>query len=144
MHKHLVEEKRQKHTQPRMSMHQVLCLYPIQAWCLPTLHFADALVNHLYRKRTELTSWMVLTKASKKFIFNNNSTCDQGSNVVARAEVEPMTLRTKGIDSTNAPHTPHKRWGVCGVHANGQTINPTCIRCYPGVDVCVLQSEDSA
>jgi len=26
---------------------------------------------------------------------------------VARAEVEPMTLLTKGVDSTNAPHTPH-------------------------------------
>src|SRR6218665_1520379 len=24
-----------------------------------------------------------------------------------RAGVEPMTLPTKGVDSTNAPHTPH-------------------------------------
>ena len=32
----------------------------------------------------------------------------QGTYVVARAGVEPMTLRTKGIDSTNAPTTPHK------------------------------------
>src|SRR6218665_1968269 len=30
----------------------------------------------------------------------------QGPYVVARAGVKPMTLRTKGIDSTNAPHTP--------------------------------------
>ena len=27
--------------------------------------------------------------------------------VAARVGVEPMTLRTKGVDSTNAPHTPH-------------------------------------
>ena len=27
--------------------------------------------------------------------------------VAARAGVEPMTLGTKGFDSTNAPHTPH-------------------------------------
>src|SRR6218665_2416177 len=26
--------------------------------------------------------------------------------VAARARVEPMTLRTKDVDSTNAPHTP--------------------------------------
>ena len=31
----------------------------------------------------------------------------QGPFVAARAGVEPMTLRTKGVDSTNAPHTPH-------------------------------------
>jgi len=31
----------------------------------------------------------------------------QGPYVAARAEVEPMTLRTKGVDSTNAPPTPH-------------------------------------
>ena len=31
----------------------------------------------------------------------------QGPYVAARAGVEPMTLRTKGVDSTNAPHTPH-------------------------------------
>ena len=31
----------------------------------------------------------------------------QGPYVVARAGVEPMTLRTKGFDSTNAPHMPH-------------------------------------
>src|SRR6218665_672061 len=30
----------------------------------------------------------------------------QGPYVAARVGVEPMTLRTKGIDSTNAPHTP--------------------------------------
>jgi len=29
----------------------------------------------------------------------------QGPCVAARAGVEPMTLRTKGVDSTNAPHT---------------------------------------
>ena len=32
----------------------------------------------------------------------------QGPYVAARAGVEPMTLRTKGVISTNAPHTPHK------------------------------------
>ena len=32
----------------------------------------------------------------------------QGPYVAARAGVEPMTLRTKVVDSTNAPHTPHK------------------------------------
>src|SRR6218665_300725 len=32
----------------------------------------------------------------------------QGLYGAARAGVEPMTLRTKGVDSTNAPHTPHK------------------------------------
>ena len=31
----------------------------------------------------------------------------QGPYVAARAGVEPMTLRTKGVDCTNAPHTPH-------------------------------------
>src|SRR6218665_2996994 len=31
----------------------------------------------------------------------------QGSYVAARAGVEPMTLRTKDVDSTNAPPTPH-------------------------------------
>src|SRR6218665_890737 len=31
----------------------------------------------------------------------------QGPYVAARAGVEPMTLRTKGLDSTNAPPTPH-------------------------------------
>src|SRR6218665_2076998 len=31
----------------------------------------------------------------------------QGPCVAARAGVEPTTLRTKGVDSTNAPHTPH-------------------------------------
>ena len=31
-----------------------------------------------------------------------------GPYVAARAEVEPMTLRTKGVDSTNAPPTPNK------------------------------------
>ena len=30
----------------------------------------------------------------------------QGPYVAARAGVEPMTLRTKGVDSTNAPPTP--------------------------------------
>ena len=34
-------------------------------------------------------------------------TCPRSLYVVARAGVEPMTLRTKGVDSTNAPHTPH-------------------------------------
>ena len=33
-------------------------------------------------------------------------TC-QGPYVAAEAGVEPMTLRTKGVDSTNAPHIPH-------------------------------------
>ena len=28
----------------------------------------------------------------------------QGPHVAARVGVEPMTLRTKGVDSTNAPH----------------------------------------
>ena len=32
----------------------------------------------------------------------------QGSFAAVRAGVEPMTLRTKGVDSTNAPPTPHK------------------------------------
>ena|SRR6218665_1243793 len=31
----------------------------------------------------------------------------RGPYMVARAVVELMTLRTKGVDSTNAPHTPH-------------------------------------
>src|SRR6218665_101365 len=31
----------------------------------------------------------------------------QGPYVAATVGVEPMTLRTKGVDSTNAPHTPH-------------------------------------
>jgi len=31
----------------------------------------------------------------------------RGPYVAARAGVEFMTLRTKGVDSTNAPHTPH-------------------------------------
>ena len=31
----------------------------------------------------------------------------QSPYVAARAGVEPMTLRTKGIDSTNAPHMLH-------------------------------------
>src|SRR6218665_2128963 len=39
------------------------------------LHFADALVNHLYRNRAELTSWMVLTEPSKEFIFEVLVTC---------------------------------------------------------------------
>ena len=30
----------------------------------------------------------------------------QGPCVAARAGVEPMALRMKGVDSTNAPHTP--------------------------------------
>ena|SRR6218665_3831695 len=30
----------------------------------------------------------------------------QGPYVAARVGVEPMTFRTKGVDSTNAPHTP--------------------------------------
>ena len=34
----------------------------------------------------------------------------QGPYVAARAGVEPMTLRTKGVDSTNAPHTPPTRY----------------------------------
>src|SRR6218665_2114541 len=31
----------------------------------------------------------------------------QGPYMAARAGVKPMTLRTKHVDSTNAPHTPH-------------------------------------
>ena len=31
----------------------------------------------------------------------------QGPYMAARAEVEPMTLRTKGVDSTNVPYMPH-------------------------------------
>ena len=31
----------------------------------------------------------------------------QGPYVAARVGVKPMTLWTKGVDSTNAPHTPH-------------------------------------
>src|SRR6218665_2016385 len=31
----------------------------------------------------------------------------QGPYMAARTGVEPMTLRTKGVDSTNAPPTPH-------------------------------------
>ena len=31
----------------------------------------------------------------------------QGLYVAARAGVEPMTLRTKDVDSTNVPHTSH-------------------------------------
>ena len=31
----------------------------------------------------------------------------QGPYVVARAGVKPMTLQTKGVDSTKAPHVPH-------------------------------------
>ena len=31
----------------------------------------------------------------------------QGPYMAARAGVEPMILQTKGVDSTNAPHTPH-------------------------------------
>ena len=31
----------------------------------------------------------------------------QGPYMAARARVEPATLRTKGVDSTNATHTPH-------------------------------------
>ena len=31
----------------------------------------------------------------------------QGPYMAARVGVEPMTLRTKGVDSTNAPHMPH-------------------------------------
>ena len=30
----------------------------------------------------------------------------QNPYMAARAGVEPMTLRTKGVDSTNAPHAP--------------------------------------
>ena len=33
--------------------------------------------------------------------------------VAARARVEPMTLRRKGVDSTNAPHTPHILFSRC-------------------------------
>ena len=32
----------------------------------------------------------------------------QGPYMAARAGVEPLTLRMKGVDSTKAPHTPHK------------------------------------
>ena len=32
----------------------------------------------------------------------------QGPYMAARTGVEPMTLRAKGVDSTNAPHMPHK------------------------------------
>ena len=31
----------------------------------------------------------------------------QGAYVAARTGVEPMALRTKGVDSSNVPHTPH-------------------------------------
>ena len=31
----------------------------------------------------------------------------QGPYVAAKAGVKPMTLRTKGVDSTNEPPTPH-------------------------------------
>src|SRR6218665_447425 len=32
---------------------------------------------------------------------------DQGPYLASRAGVEPITLRMKGVDSTNAPHTSH-------------------------------------
>ena len=42
--------------------------------------------------------------------------------VVARAGVEAMTLRTKSIDSTNAPRTPHLTIGptLCAILAKNR------------------------
>ena len=41
--------------------------------------------------------------------------------VAARAGVEPMTLRTKGVDATNAPHAPQNYDYV------GSGASSTCI-----------------
>ena len=39
----------------------------------------------------------------------------QGPYVVARGGVEPITLRTKGVDSTKAPHTPQQVLSIFGL-----------------------------
>src|SRR6218665_1818149 len=57
------------------------------------LHFADALVNHLYRNRAELTSWMVLTEPSKEFIFEVLVTCF----IIGRASI--FEIGGKGISN---------------------------------------------
>ena len=37
----------------------------------------------------------------------------QGPYVAARVGVEPMTLRTKGVDSINVPHMPYYQCALC-------------------------------
>ena len=44
----------------------------------------------------------------KNVHFGISGTPAQGPYVAARAGVEPMTLLTKGVDSTDAPHMPHE------------------------------------
>jgi len=38
----------------------------------------------------------------------NEELAQGGPYVAARAGVEPMTLRTKGVETNNAPPTPHR------------------------------------
>ena len=42
---------------------------------------------------------------SRRSATGDNKELAQGPYVAAREGFEPMTLRTKGVDSTNAPHT---------------------------------------
>ena len=55
----------------------------------------------------------------------------QGPYMAARAGVKPMTLRTKGVDSTNAPHTPHD---LCPllifVHFSAMRLNTIRLKQY--------------
>ena len=45
----------------------------------------------------------------------------QSPYLATRAGVEPMTLRTKGVDSTNAPPTPHNV--ESGIKLTGGPVN---------------------
>jgi len=60
----------------------------------------------LYYSEALLTQHGYCARISRRS-FTGNCGLAQGPYVAARAEVEPTTLWTKGVDCTKVPHTPH-------------------------------------
>src|SRR6218665_1694780 len=71
-------------------------------------HFYSASSNPLLLRGASDTAWILCRKFTlKSATFNCElRTCPSSLYMAARAGVEPMTLRTKGVDSTNVLHMP--------------------------------------
>ena len=54
----------------------------------------------------------------------------QGLYVAVRAGVEPMTIRTKGVDFTNAPHRPQICQASCEKHCSSVLYQTTVVMCF--------------
>ena len=102
-----------------LELHVIAEGYKLAMWLIHSGHFYSASSSPLPLERCSQHSTDTVpefhAEALQATVSEGLAHNAQGPYVAARTGVEPMTLRTKGVDSTNAPPSPTRlrRWNFC-------------------------------